>query len=73
MLISLNLRCLSDNSNLAEELLKGFQQRTTSGKACIEVDLRKAFDSVKWAAIETTLRDMGFSRKFVSLSIRLMR
>lgn len=62
-------RNISDNSNLAEELLRGFQQQATPKRACIVVDLRKAFDSISWGrqrahwwGIGTGFRDVYFLR-----------
>lgn len=61
---------ISDNSNLAEELLKGFEQRATPKRARITVDLRKAFDSISWKAIENTLVGMGFEIDFIGMIMK---
>lgn len=65
-LISLNQpaitkgRFISDNILLAEEHLRGFQQKNTSKRVCINLDLDKAFDSASWVVIKQTMKSMNF-------------
>lgn len=71
-LISLNQiaffkgRVISDNSSLAEELLRQFEQKSTIQRAEICVDLKKAFDSGGWEAIHATLSGLGFCKSFIN-------
>lgn len=47
--------------------LVGFGRKRTPRRVCLSVDLRKAFDSLKWDAILEALRAMGFSTDFRNL------
>lgn len=54
----------SDCINLAQEFTKGFNNKSTSMRVCITIDFRKAFDTVKWDAIDKILELLGFDELF---------
>lgn len=53
-------RSIMDNIALVEELVRGFNQKNTPARACLCLDIMKAFDSLNWSVIETTLESFGF-------------
>jgi len=60
-------RVISDNILLADEMLHGFGRIRTPTICMLSLDLRKAFDAVRWDAILENLRAMGFSPHFIAL------
>ena len=54
-------RSISDNILLAQELLRNYHRKDTSARCAIKVDLRRAFDTVRW---EFLLDLMGFPPHF---------
>lgn len=58
---------LSDNSTLADEHLWSFDQKSTPKRACIVVDLQKAFDTVQWSTVCDVMRSVNFSHMFITL------
>lgn len=42
-------RDITDNILIAHELVKHYERKWLSPRACIKVDLRKAFDSISWS------------------------
>lgn len=55
---------IANNYGLAAEMIKGLCQKNVETSACISLGLRKAFDSVRWEAVRSTLLAMGFSQYF---------
>lgn len=55
-------RLISNNFAFLEELLHGFHQRGTTRRACLNLDITNAFDSINWNAVQITLASMGFTR-----------
>lgn len=53
-------RDISDNIVLAHELVKHYGRKNISPRACIKVDLRKAFDSVSWDFLPDSMTYLGF-------------
>lgn len=72
-LISLNQsafipgRLLVENVLLATELINGYSWKNVSSRAMLKVDLRKAFDSVKWDFLIFTMCAMNFPESFITL------
>jgi hypothetical protein len=58
-------RRISDNILLSQELMKGYHKTTGPTRCAIKVDLMKAYDSVRWDFVDTTLRKMGFLRTVI--------
>ncbi|KAG7563624.1 Reverse transcriptase domain [Arabidopsis suecica] len=58
-------RQLSENVLLASEIIQGYNRRNISPRAMLKVDLRKAFDSVRWDFILSTLKAIGIREKYI--------
>ena len=54
-----------DNILLAHELVRGFQVKRSPKRACLKLDLRKAFDSVNRSFVLHVLRCLGFPEQWV--------
>jgi len=51
---------ISDNILLSQELMKGYHKSTGPARCAMNVDLMKAYDSVRWYFVNATLIKMGF-------------
>ncbi|XP_059669363.1 uncharacterized protein LOC132314525 [Cornus florida] len=60
-------RKITDPILLAHELLRGYHKHGTPVRCAIKVDLKKAFDSMKWDFIISCLSLHNFPPKFISL------
>lgn len=58
-------RKIEDNIILAQELLKGFNQKQTANKLCVQIDISKAFDVINRDFVILMLQRMGFKDKFI--------
>ena len=58
-------RHIADNILLATELIRGYSKVHMSPRCIMKVDIRKAYDSVEWAYLETLLHEFGFPNIFV--------
>lgn len=56
-------RHIEEQFKLAKEMTRSFGQKSTPRRFCMTVDLRKAFDTLSWSAIDATLAVMGFSEE----------
>lgn len=59
-------RLLSENVLLATEIVHGYNKRNVERSAMLKVDLRKAFDSVRWDFVIATLRGLNIPSKFIN-------
>ena len=59
-------RLLAENVLLATELVNGYGRKNIGPRGMLKVDLRKAFDSVKWNFILAILKAINFPDKFIS-------
>lgn len=59
-------RLLIENVLLATELVQNFNQANVSARGVLKVDMRKAFDSLKWEFILRVLRVANFPEVFVN-------
>lgn len=59
-------RLLSENVLLATEIVHGYNRNNIDPSGMLKVDLRKAFDSVRWDFIAATLRGIHLPERFVS-------
>lgn len=59
-------RNIQDNTLLAHELIRGFDIKRSPKRACIKLDLYKAFDSIDRSYILHILNCMGFPSKWIS-------
>lgn len=60
-------RLLVENVLLATELVKGFNWKSITPRGMFKVDLRKAFDTVRWSFVVQILKAMYFPQPFVNL------
>ena len=59
-------RLLSENALLATKIVHGYNKRNVERSAMLKVDLRKAFDSVRWDFVIATLRGLNIPSKFIN-------
>ncbi|GAB2291668.1 hypothetical protein Dimus_038167 [Dionaea muscipula] len=57
-------RSIVDNVLLCQELMRGYDQKHVTPRCLIKIDLRKAYDSVRWGFIEVLLQKFGFPQRF---------
>ncbi|KAL0318219.1 UNVERIFIED_CONTAM: Transposon TX1 uncharacterized protein [Sesamum calycinum] len=57
-------RSISDNVLLAQELFSGYNQCRLPPRCALKVDLRKAYDTVEWDFLLSTLQLFGFPPTF---------
>lgn len=60
-------RTILDNVIIAHELVKGYSHNGVSPRCILNVDIRKAYDSVEWGFLKMLLLEFGFPAKFVQL------
>ena len=58
-------RLLTENVLLATEIFHGYNKRNVERSAMLKVDLRKAFDSVRWDFVLATLRGLSIPDIFI--------
>lgn len=58
-------RLLSENVLLASEIVQGYNRKYISPRSMLKVDLRKAFDSVRWDFLLSVLTALGLPPKFI--------
>ncbi|GFY87986.1 hypothetical protein Acr_05g0016250 [Actinidia rufa] len=63
-------RSMIDNIFLLQELLKQYGRKRASPRCILNVDLRKAFDSIDWVFLQELLSDLHFPPKFVGWGLR---
>ncbi|KAG7594616.1 Zinc finger CCHC-type superfamily [Arabidopsis thaliana x Arabidopsis arenosa] len=59
-------RLLSENVLLASEIVQGYNRKNIAARAMLKVDLRKAFDTVRWDFILSTLKALGIPEIFTA-------
>ncbi|WZY76441.1 hypothetical protein YC2023_022825 [Brassica napus] len=59
-------RLLAENVLLATELIQGYKRKNISPRAMLKVDLRKAFDSIRWDFVLASLRAIGLPHRFIN-------
>ncbi|XP_021749426.1 uncharacterized protein LOC110715167 [Chenopodium quinoa] len=57
---------IGDNILLATELIKGYDHKFISPRCMVKVDLKKAYDSVKWGFLITVMQELGFLRDLLA-------
>ncbi|KAL0295110.1 UNVERIFIED_CONTAM: Retrovirus-related Pol polyprotein from type-2 retrotransposable element R2DM [Sesamum radiatum] len=59
-------RSITDNIFLAQEMVRQYTRKRISPRCTINVDLRKAFDSVSWTFLSQVLHGYGFPPIFIA-------
>ncbi|KAL0399880.1 UNVERIFIED_CONTAM: Retrovirus-related Pol polyprotein from type-2 retrotransposable element R2DM [Sesamum radiatum] len=59
-------RSITDNIFLAQEMVRQYTRKRISPRCTINVDLRKAFDSVSWTFLSRVLHGYGFPPPFIT-------
>ncbi|KAL1192896.1 Secreted RxLR effector protein 78 [Cardamine amara subsp. amara] len=59
-------RLLVENVLLATEIIQGYGRKNIEPRAMLKVDIRKAFDSVRWDFILTILKVIGLPHRFIN-------
>ncbi|XP_010419362.1 PREDICTED: uncharacterized protein LOC104705067 [Camelina sativa] len=59
-------RSLAENVLLATEMVHGYNWRNISPRGMLKVDLRKAFDSVRWDFVISALRAIQLPERFIN-------
>lgn len=59
-------RLLGENVLLATDLVHGYNRSISEPKAMLKVDIRKAFDSVRWDFVISALRALDIPHSFVN-------
>lgn len=60
-------RMISDNYNVAHEILHSFKRKMKNKTWAHKLDMAKAYDRLEWDFLEEGLKSLGFHHKFVSL------
>lgn len=58
-------RLLTENVLLATEIVQGCNRSNISPRAMLKVDIRKAFDTVRWDFILSSLKALGLPDRFI--------
>ncbi|KAL1220384.1 Secreted RxLR effector protein 78 [Cardamine amara subsp. amara] len=56
---------LMENVLLPSELVKNYDKDTILGRCAVKIDISKAFDSVQWPFLLSTLKVLGFPEKYI--------
>lgn len=54
-----------DNVLLASELIKGYNRAYNSPRCMVKVDIRKAYDSLKWSFLQKVMEELGFPNQYI--------
>lgn len=57
---------LQDHVLLAYELIKGYSTKYGPPRCIIQIDLQKAYDSIKWNELEIIMQELSFPPKFIT-------
>ncbi|KAL9293991.1 putative RNA-directed DNA polymerase [Arabidopsis thaliana] len=59
-------RLLMENLLLATEIIKDYHKETVSPRCAMKIDISKAFDSVQWGFLTTTLQALDFPEVYIN-------
>ncbi|KAK1325582.1 hypothetical protein QJS10_CPA01g01533 [Acorus calamus] len=66
-------RNIVHSTMLAHELVQYMNSPSPKGRACIKVDLRKVFDSVRWDFLKEVLRSLNFPASWIQLILQCVQ
>ncbi|XP_058783262.1 uncharacterized protein LOC131657933 [Vicia villosa] len=58
-------RIIHDNIMITQELVRGYGRKNISPRCMIQMDIQKAYDTVKWTALQQIMSALGFPYKYV--------
>nr|GEZ53724.1 reverse transcriptase domain-containing protein [Tanacetum cinerariifolium] len=58
-------RHISDNIMLSQELIRNYHRNRGPAKCAFKIDIEKAYDSVEWVFLSSSLKHFGFSELMV--------
>lgn len=58
-------RSIIDNLLMSHALVRGYERKRNSPRCALKVDIRKAYDTVHWRAVELMLQAYNFPEKMV--------
>lgn len=56
-------KSMNDNIHLVQELFKQYIRKCISPRCMLKIDLRKAYDSIRWEFLREVLINVGFPTK----------
>ncbi|GJY33032.1 RNA-directed DNA polymerase, eukaryota, reverse transcriptase zinc-binding domain protein [Tanacetum coccineum] len=59
-------RQITYNILLAQELLRGYNKKSSGKKCAFKIDLQKAYDTINWDFLGKCLSDFGFHSKWIN-------
>lgn len=59
-------RAIQDNIMVAHEVVRNYHRRPGTPRCSLKIDLKKAYDTVNWKAVISTMKKMGFPEKFLN-------
>ncbi|XP_020245065.1 uncharacterized protein LOC109823190 [Asparagus officinalis] len=59
-------RQISNNILLAHELVKNYGRKSISPRTMLNIDIKKAFDTISWSFLEDMLIGLGFPNKMIT-------
>ncbi|KAK1281785.1 hypothetical protein QJS10_CPB22g00804 [Acorus calamus] len=66
-------RNIVHNSLLAHELTRYLNAPSLNGRSCIKIDLKKAFDSVRWDFLEKVMQSLLFPEEWIRLVMQCIQ
>ncbi|XP_021769532.1 uncharacterized protein LOC110733779 [Chenopodium quinoa] len=66
-------RAIIDNIMICQDLLKDYKNQRKPPRCTIQVDIKKAYDSLKWKFIKRMLKALSFPPQFVGVLTRLFK
>ncbi|XP_020240887.1 uncharacterized protein LOC109819544 [Asparagus officinalis] len=58
-------RQITSNTLLAHELVKSYSRRNISSRIMLNIDIKKAFDTISWNFLHEMLKGLGFPKRIV--------
>lgn len=58
-------KIIHENIIISHEVLRGYTRKHISLRCAIQIDIKKAYDTVEWTTLETIIREMKFLVKLI--------